>query len=567
MIFRLARPVAGRLLGAVLLATATELAGLSLMATATWLLMTAAGQPPVASLTVAIVAVRALAIARGALRYAERLASHDAVLRIVTTVRARVFAALVDRPAEPVRRGDALARMVSDVDAVQDLVVRVWIPACAGTLASALAVTGAVLIDPWCGVVLGAGLVLCGVVLPVLAYRLAATSTLAALRAEYAVASLDLVHGAADLAAYGARPAYEATAASISDALARLEKRLAFRAVLVDLMGSLIMALTAFSVIAAAHAAGVPGVWIGVLAVGTIAAGEVALSLTAAARRRAEIAGALDRLRPLLTTAAAPTADGRAASGGDRQDPVWITENHVIMAQDSGDFPDPNRILGAPGRPGLLEVEGVSVRYRPAGPPALADFSLTLAPGSTTALVGPSGAGKSTVLALLSGALRPDEGQVRYDGRPLPEDAYATVGGLFADAAVFHASIAENVTLGRQATEPERRDAARAAGLLDWIEAQPEGWNTIVGEDGTAMSGGQRQRLTLTRALLQAPPVVLLDEPTEGLDPAHADTVLRDVLEFLRGRTVVLVTHRTAETAGFDQVIRIGTARETSPAA
>lgn len=523
-LWRLARPVTARLAGAGLLAAATELSGLALMATATWLLITAAGQPPITALSIAIVAVRALAVGRGSFRYAERLASHDAVLRIVSDVRARVFATLAERPGAVGRKGDALSRMVSDVDAVQDAIIRVTLPVFSASVAGIVAVLGAWLISPPAGAALLIGLLLCGAVLPVVAYKAAVSGSarLAPLRAAYADHTIDLVHGAADLAAFGARAAFEARAAGVAQELAGTEKALARRALAIDFAGSVLVALTAGGVFLAAWSAHVSGVWIGVLAVGTLAAGEVALSLVAAARKRAEISGALDRVRPLL-------------------DPAPLGEAEPVVE----------------GAPQPLVVKDVTVRYRPAGPPALTGFSLELAPGSRTALVGPSGIGKSTVLGVLSGALRPDEGTVCYGGHPLPSEAYTMIGGLYADAAVFHASIKENVTLGRVSTQDELDGAARAAGLLDWIEEQPAGWDTLVGEDGTALSGGQRQRLTLTRALVQAPPVLLLDEPTEGLDPAHADAVIRSVLDHAGDRTVVVVTHRAAEADAFDRIVRL----------
>jgi len=545
----LVRPMLWRLTGAGLLATVTELAGLGLMATATWLLITAAGQPPITALTVAIVTVRALAISRGAFRYAERLAGHDAVLRIVTEVRARVFASLARRPELVARRGDALSRMVSDVDAVQDLVIRVALPAFAATLASTVAVIGALAVDPVAGLVLALGLVICGAALPWLAARVTrdGASQLAPLRAAYAVATIDLVHGAADLAAFGARESFSAVANETATTLAAVERGLARRALLVDLAGSLVIAATAAGVVLAALARSVPGVWVGVLAVATLAAGEIALSLVAAARKRAEITGALDRLRPLLTPSSRPLSG-------------WIRVLRVIKAQDHTQNPDPaGREAGwEESAPEVLELRDVTVRYRAAGPPVLEDFTLTLPPGSRTALVGPSGSGKSTVLGLLSGAIAPTQGSVRYGAEALPEEAYQLVGGLFADAAVFHAGIGENITLGRESTPDELAAAAKAAGLLDWIEEQPQGWDTLVGEEGTALSGGQRQRLTLARALLHAPPILLLDEPTEGLDPAHADAVLRSVLDFAGDRTVVLVTHRAAEAGAFDRIITLG---------
>ncbi|MGW5669810.1 hypothetical protein ACWEVO_17940, partial [Micromonospora sp. NPDC003776] len=172
-VLRLARPYLGRLVGAGLLAAATEFAGLALMATATWLLMSAAGRPTLDRLTVAIVAVRALAVSRGVFRYTERLAGHDAVLRMITDVRARVFATLAGRRDGAVQRtGDALSRLVSDVEAVQDLLLRVLVPGAAAALVSLLAIGGAALISPPAAGVLAVGLVVAGVALPALATAL-----------------------------------------------------------------------------------------------------------------------------------------------------------------------------------------------------------------------------------------------------------------------------------------------------------------------------------------------------------------------------------------------------------
>src|SRR5688572_21178747 len=179
------------------------------MATATWLLVTAAGQPPITALTVAIVSVRALAISRGGLRYLERLASHDAVLRIVTQVRARIFATLIERPLA--RHADALSRMVSDVEAVQDLVVRVALPLASSGLVALLAVIVTAAFAPLAGLTLFAGLAITAGLIPALGAALVhkGAARLAPLRAAYAVSTVDLVHGAADLAAYGATARFE----------------------------------------------------------------------------------------------------------------------------------------------------------------------------------------------------------------------------------------------------------------------------------------------------------------------------------------------------------------------
>ncbi|MCL7459706.1 thiol reductant ABC exporter subunit CydC [Micromonospora sp. MSM11] len=535
-VLRLARPYLNRLLGAGLLAAATEFAALALMATATWLLMSAAERPPLDRLTVAIVAVRALAISRGVLRYTERLAGHDAVLRLITDVRARVFGTLAASPAARQRSGDALSRLVSDVEAVQDLLLRVLVPASAAALVGVLAVGGAALMSPAAAGVLAVGLLLAGVALPVLATALTrrAAAELAPLRGALATDAVDLTHGAADLAAFGATGHALEAAGARAERLARLERRLAATGFAVDAAGVLMAGLTAGAVVLAALADGVDGVLVGVLAVGTLAAVEIALALVGAARQWTQLRTGLTRVAALLEAPAGPAAPGGAEVG-----------------------------------PGPYEVrfENVTVRYREGAPPALDGFGLDLPPGRRVAVVGPSGAGKSTLAAVLTGAVRPAHGRITLDGRELSayraEELPRAVGGLLAEAYVFHASVRENLLLGRpDADEEELAAATTAAGLLDWVREQPDSWDTVVGEEGGQLSGGQRQRLALARALLAAPGVLVLDEPTEGLDPAAADAVLASALAATpAGHSVLLISHRLSGLAGLDEIVVLDAGR------
>ncbi|MFI9641990.1 thiol reductant ABC exporter subunit CydC [Micromonospora sp. NPDC051925] len=555
-VLRLARPYLGRLVGAGLLASATEFAGLALMATATWLLMSAAGQPPLDRLTVAIVAVRALAISRGVLRYTERLAGHDAVLRMITDVRARVFATLAARPGPAGQRtGDALSRLVSDVEAVQDLLLRVLVPGAAAALVGVLAVGGAALISLPSAGVLAVGLLVAGVALPVLATALTrrAADEVAPLRGALATDAVDLIHGAADLAAFGATGQALRAATRRADRLARLERRLAATGFAVDAAGVLVAGLTAAGVVLAALRADVAGVLVGVLAVGTLAAVEIALALVGAARQRTQLRAGLARVAALLdmpATAEPTTAAGSEspAAGSDLVRPAAGAPVTAVAAHD-------------------VRFDGVVVRYREGAAPALAGVDLDLPAGRRIAVVGPSGAGKSTLAAVLTGAVRPTAGRVTLAGRDVsaypPEELPRAIGGLLAEAYVFHASVRENLLLGRpHADETELADATRAAGLLDWVHDQPDGWDTLVGEEGGQLSGGQRQRLALARALLAAPGVLVLDEPTEGLDPAAADAVLAGALAATPvGHSVLLISHRLSGLAGLDEVVVLDAGR------
>ncbi|MEW2473776.1 thiol reductant ABC exporter subunit CydC [Micromonospora gifhornensis] len=553
VVLRLARPYLNRLIGAGLLAAVTEFAALALMATATWLLMAAAGQPPLDRLTVAIVAVRALAVSRGVLRYTERLAGHDAVLRLVTDVRTRVFATLAARRGAPPRTGDALSRLVSDVEAVQDLLLRVVVPGAAAGLVSVLAVGLTALVSPSAALVLAAGLLVAGVALPALATALTrrAAAEVAPLRGALAADAVDLTHGAADLAAFGATGVALDAAQRRARRLARLERRLAVRGFAVDAAGVLVAGLTAGAVVFVALRAGVGGVLVGVLAVGTLSAVEIALALVGAARQWTALRAGLARVAPLITDSA---TTGAGPTGVERTSPEPAPAALTALSGNRGSAPD-------------LRFDQVTVRYRSGAPAALDTFDLDLPAGRRVAVVGPSGAGKSTLAAVLTGAVRPDGGRVTLNGRDLgtysPEELPTVVGGLLAEAYVFHATVRENLLLGRPgADELALFATAEAAGLADWVRDQPDGWDTVVGEEGAQLSGGQRQRLALARALLAAPAVLVLDEPTEGLDPVAADEVLAGALAAVpAGRSVLLISHRLSGLAGLDEIVVLDAGR------
>ncbi|WFE21884.1 thiol reductant ABC exporter subunit CydC [Solwaraspora sp. WMMD937] len=543
-VLSLARPYLGRLVGAGLLAAATEAAALALLATAVWLLITAAGRPPLDAVTVAIVCVRALAIGRGVLRYTERLAGHDATLRVVTDVRFRIFTALAARrPTTEDRSGDALSRLVSDVEAVQDLLLRVLVPGAAAATVAVLAVAGAATVSPAAALALAAGLAVAGAGLPAVAALLTRRTAdrVAPLRGELAADSADLIHGAADLAAFGGTAAALRKSTRRARELARLERRLAATGWAVDGVGVLVAGLTVAAVTVTALRAGVGGVLIGVLAVGALAAVEMSLALVAAARQWAQLRGGLRRVADLLTESA------RAGTGRAAADPVG--------AATADDRRRPTMVL-----------DGVTVRYRAGTSPALDRVDLWLPPGRRIAVVGPSGAGKSTLLGVLTGAVPPDGGRVTVDEVDLtdvPAGArHRLVGGLLAEAYVFNATVRDNLLLARPtATDDDLAAAAAAAGLFDWVREQPDGWQTLVGAAGSRISGGQRQRLALARALLAGPSVLVLDEPTEGLDPAAADTVLASALAAADDRTVVLVTHRLTGLEAMDEILVLDAGR------
>jgi ABC-type multidrug transport system fused ATPase/permease subunit len=195
-----------------------------------------------------------------------------------------------------------------------------------------------------------------------------------------------------------------------------------------------------------------------------------------------------------------------------------------------------------------LTLRGATVRYEPDGPLALDGLDLQLTPGKRVALVGRSGSGKSTVANLLLRFCDLVGGTVELCGHDLSsyagDDIRQVIGGCPQDPYVFDASIAANLRLARPAaSDEELLEAAARARLLPWIRSLPDELATMVGARGTAISGGERQRIALARALLADPAVLILDEPTASLDRDNARALMRDVLAVTEGRSTLLITH------------------------
>jgi thiol reductant ABC exporter CydD subunit len=223
--------------------------------------------------------------------------------------------------------------------------------------------------------------------------------------------------------------------------------------------------------------------------------------------------------------------------------------------------PEPGTRTDVPSR-SAIRLEGVTVRHDERAVPALDDFSLTVRPGETLALTGPSGAGKSTLLAVLLGFARPGEGRVLVGGTDLaafdPDAWRAHVAWLPQRPYLIAGTVAANIRLGRAgATDADVRRAARAAGALEFVSALPRGFETPIGEGGTGLSAGQRQRIALARVFLRDAPLVLLDEPTANLDADSEAVVVEAIRHLATDRTVVLVAHRPALAALASRTVRI----------
>ncbi|MFI6509332.1 thiol reductant ABC exporter subunit CydC [Streptosporangium sp. NPDC050855] len=518
----------GRSLLAAAAGAAAELAGLGLIGSAAWLITRAAEQPPLAALSVAIVGVRAFATTRGVFRYGERLAGHDVALRAQATTRERLYRALIPAGSADRRGADLLSRMVDDTDAVQDLLVRCLLPAAAALVTGVAAVTIGFFLLPAAALVLLAGLLVAGVLIPAGTAAAARrwSARIAPARADLAARVADLVHGAPDLAAYGAEGRALAAAGEADARLAGLERRQARANAVASALGVLVQGLTVAAIVLTAQGAGAGSVVTAVLALTALVSFEPVLPMAAAGERLSGVLAALRRLREVGTA------------------PVAVAEPDVPAEVPPG--------------PVTVEVGDLVVRHEGGRAPALNGVGLTLTPGRRVALVGPSGAGKSTLLSALMRLVEPESGTIRVNGVDVRElsgdDVRRVMTGLTQDPYVFQTSVRDNLRLaGPEADEAELAEAVRRARLDRWVERT--GWDTVLGEDGRTLSGGQLQRLALARALLHDPPVLLLDEPAEALDETTADALMADLLDATHGRTTLLVTHRLRGLESMDEIV------------
>ncbi len=539
------RPQAGWLALGLLLGLATLLANTVLMATSGWFItaMALAGAAGVTMnyFTPAAI-IRACAIVRTAGRYGERLVTHDATLRLLTGLRTRLYRTLVPlAPAglEDLGAGTLLSRLVADVDILDRFYLRILLPGALFLLATLLLLAWtawqALLLVP----VLGGTLLLAGVVLPALLARRAgpararAEAELEALRTEAADAWLGLdellVHGADELWA------------ERLERRGRVLARHQLAASRWHRAGEALVGLCAWSalwgvlVLAGPETAGgaLPPAELALLAFLALAAFEAALPMPGAFQALAPTLAAADRLFALA----------------DRPPPLE----------------EPPEPAPTPLHHGF-RLEAVTLRLPGNPEPALDGVCCELPPGRHTAIVGPTGSGKSSLLQLLVRFRLPDEGRVEFGGHPMeswPGEALRRhLAVVEQQPHLFIGTLRDNLLLARpDAGDPDLLEALEAACLGDWVNGLPYGLETEVGEAAMQLSGGEARRLAVARALLRDAPVLLLDEPTEGLDRPTARALMANLRLRYRDRTLVVVTHHTELLPAMDQVILLDRGR------
>lgn len=514
-------------LGVLSLGSALALAGLS-----AWLITRAWQMPPVLNLSIAVVAVRTFAISRGVLHYCERLASHDTALRAAGTARELIYERLAHGPADIATRlhsGELVSRVGADVDQLADVLVRSLLPFSVAAVLAVAAIAVVAVISPLAAAILAICLLVAGIVAPWLASRAAAAQEVVARQHHSArdISAMLALEHAPELRVAGRLSNVvresQRRQRDWGDAIDAAARPAAFAeaiptaAIGVSVLGAVVAGI--------GMAGSVAPTTLAVLMLLPLSAFEATTPLPAAAIQltRSRLAGR--RLLDLTSAGAAvPTADPGALSESGRPHPPPA---------------------------GRLRTNGMVAAHPGCRVPAA--VTVDLPPGARLAVTGPSGSGKTTLLMTLAGLLAPLRGDVTLGGAPLrlfSEDEIRRAIGFFAeDAHIFATTVRDNLLVARgDCPDHQLGVALRQVGLETWLSGLPNGLDTVLSGGAQALSAGQRRRLLLARALISPAQIVLLDEPTEHLDAADAEPILRSLLSAHGGvlaadRTVVVATH------------------------
>jgi ATP-binding cassette subfamily C protein CydC len=503
---------------------------IALMAVSAYLVSKAALVSNVAELALVVTAVRVLAISRAAFRYLERYATHAATLRILADLRVWLYASI--EPLAPARltrtrAGDVLARLVADVDTLEDFPVRVVLPPVVAVLTTLFASLLLGAFDASLAAVLLAFLVVAGVLLPLATRRLSRGPAVASItvRSELHASAVDVIAGMGDLLALDRAASHRAQLLALGEQVDRLGDRLA---VVRGLGAGLAVGLTSLCAVI------VLAVAIPLVTGGQVDAVYLALIPMVAI-------AAFEGVQP-LTTSVQQLDTSRAA--GER---LFELVDAPLAVVDPAE-PAPAASIATPP---AIRIDHLTFAYASGARPALDDVSLAVPPGGSLAIVGASGSGKTTIVNLLLRFWDYDTGEIRLGGVELrdlaADDARRQLAVVTQRVDLFDATIRDNLALADpDVTDAQLDEACRIAQLGGVIARLPAGYDTRIGENGVRLSGGERRRLAIARALLRDAPVLVLDEATADLDAATERALVESLRPFTAGRTTLVITHRPA---------------------
>ncbi|WP_432695384.1 heme ABC transporter ATP-binding protein/permease CydC [Marinobacterium sp. YM272] len=527
------------LLGA-LLALVTLLASIGLLTLSGWFI-TATALAGAASFNFYTpgAGVRGFAILRTAGRYGERLASHEATFRLIARLRVWVYQRIEPlQPAQLQKTGSAqlLNRLVADIAALDNLYLRVLSPTLVALVVALLVAAFLALYAPIVALICFAGLSLAGILIPSVGYLFGRRPgrDQAQAQAELRTRLVTLVQGMADLRIYGGMNLARDSVAEAETGLLDTQRRMGLISAAINAVMTAVAGLT--MILALLFAAGL-------LAAGVLQPAQLAMLLFC-------VLAAFEAVMPL------PLAYqylGKTCEAAQRLD-------QVVNRQAPSVFPASGI---EPPQPGRLSFSNVSFSYTTART-ALDGVDLSIEPGEKVVVLGHSGSGKSSLISLLSRFWDPQCGEISLGGAPIHSYTEATLRAQMSvmsqPVQLFAGTVRDNLQLADAGLEDgELESLLGELDLLDGLSGQ--GLDYQVGEGGARLSGGQRKRLALARALLRPAPLLLLDEPTEGLDPQTEAKVVERLLDRAKNRTLLLITHHAIALERFDRVLVMDSGR------
>lgn len=522
----------------IVLAIITLLASIGLLTLSGWFLSASAvaGFAGIYSFNYMLPAagVRGAAITRTAGRYFERLVSHDATFRVLQHLRIHTFSKLL--PLSPAglaryRQGELLNRIVADVDTLDHLYLRVISPLVGAFVVIMVVTIGLSVLDVTLACTLGGVMLLTLFIMPPVFYRAGKTTgqNLTHLRGQYRQQLTAWLQGQAELTIFGASDRYraqmEATELQWHEAQRRQSELTALSQALMLLIGAVAILLMLWMAAGGVGGNAQPGALIALFVFCALAAFEALAPVTGAFQHLGQVIASAMRITELT-----------------EQEP------EVTFPTDVSDVPVQV----------TLTLRDLSFSYPEQAQKALDSLSLQVNPGEHIAILGRTGCGKSTLLQLLTRAWDPQQGEILLNGRPIATLNEATLRKTISVVPqrvhLFSATLHDNLLLAApDASDEQLADTLRRVGLEKLLD--DAGLNSWLGEGGRQLSGGELRRLAIARALLHDAPLMLLDEPTEGLDATTESQMLELLAEVMREKTLLMVTHRLRGLARFDQII------------